>query len=179
MCWSPTREAALRHRGVHSRVDEPAKPRRADPCACKHGETASNGGQLILIDGFRDGFETLTEFRAKVGLSPLVPAAHNFHCTVAELLSAAARDFVVQDTWHTGVYDFLTRIVFPQLAGAENASKPGEFHSRIEPIVRAHAVLEGLSCGRPSSDEALVSKKRDMEQYARVRGSCLPADRSA
>jgi len=58
----------------------------------------------------------------------------------------------------------------PQLAGAENASKPGEFHSRIEPIVRAHAVLEGLSCGRPSSDEASVSKKRDMEQYARVRG---------
>jgi len=127
------------------------------------------GGQLILIDGFRDGFETLNDFRAKVGLPPVVPAAHNFHCTVAELLSAAARDFVLQSTWHTGVYDFLTRVILPQLAGPENASKPGEFHSKIEPIVRAHAVLEGLSC-KPSLDEAPVSKRHDMEQYARVRG---------
>jgi SAM-dependent methyltransferase len=129
------------------------------------------GGQLILVDGFQDGFETLNEIRTKVGLPPVTPAAHNFHCAVSELLSVATREFVVQATWHTGVYDFLTRVVFPQLVGPENATRPGEFHSKIEPIVRAHAVLEGM-CSE-SLPIAPVSKRRDMEQYARVRGFVL------
>jgi hypothetical protein len=96
------------------------------------------GGRLILIEGFRDGFEALSDFRKSIGLPPVVPASHNFHTSLAHLNPVISESFTVEQTWHTGLYDFLTRIVFPQLVGAENATKPGEFHTTIEPIVRAY-----------------------------------------
>jgi ubiquinone/menaquinone biosynthesis C-methylase UbiE len=97
----------------------------------------SPGGRLILIEGFRDGFEELSSFRQSIGLTPVVPAAHNFHSSFAEIIPIINECFIVEQTWHTGLYDFLTRIVFPQLVGAECATKPGEFHAKIEPIARA------------------------------------------
>jgi SAM-dependent methyltransferase len=113
-----------------------------------------SNGRLILIDGFRDGFEVLTSFRQAIGLPPVIPAAHNFHCYVAEIMPTIDEHFLVEQTWNTGLYDFLTRVVFPQLVGAENATKPGDFHSKIEPIVRAY-------------DEPAMAR------FARVRGFLL------
>ena len=112
------------------------------------------GGRLILIEGFRDGFEALTSFRQAIGLAPVVPAAHNFHSYLAEIMPTIDEHFLVEQTWHTGLYDFLTRVVFPQVVGAENATEPGDFHSKIEPIVRAY------------DDPAMV-------QFARVHGFLL------
>jgi len=112
------------------------------------------GGRLILVEGFRDGFDAINGVRAAVGLAPAAPAAHNFYCYLGELLPTLDEHFVLDERWHTGLYDFLTRVVYPQLVGAENATKPGEFHSRIEPIVRAH---EGP----------------DMARFARVHGFAL------
>jgi SAM-dependent methyltransferase len=112
------------------------------------------GGRLILIEGFRDGFETLSSFRQLIGLPQVIPAAHNFHCYLADIIPVIDEHFIVEQTWHTGLYDFLTRIVFPQLVGAENATKPGDFHAKIEPIVR-------------TNDEP------DMARYARVHGFAL------
>ena len=93
------------------------------------------GGRLILIEGLRDGFEALTQFRQSIGLTPIIPASHNFHSSLAEITTALNAHFTVERTWHTGLYDFLTRIVFPQLVGPENATKPGEFHAKVGPIV--------------------------------------------
>ena len=112
------------------------------------------GGRLILIEGFRDGYDTLSRFREKIGLPPVVPATHNFYCYQEELMPALNEFFRLEDRWHTGVYDFLTRIVFPQLVGAENATKPGDFHDAIQPIVLAY---EG----------------REMSSFARVHGFAL------
>jgi len=97
-----------------------------------------SGGRLVLIEGFRDGYDVLSNFRREIGLPPVIPAAHNFYSYLRDLSPTLNELFVVERTWHTGVYDFLTRIVFPQLVGAENATKPGDFHSKIEPIVQAH-----------------------------------------
>lgn len=97
-----------------------------------------SGGRLILIDGFRDGFEVLTEFRQTIGLPPVVPASHNFHSSLAEMLPVLTEHFIIEQTWHTGLYDFLTRIVFPRLVGAENATRPSEFHEKIEPVIHAY-----------------------------------------
>lgn len=112
------------------------------------------GGRLILIEGFRDGFETLTSYRQSIGLTPVIPAPHNFHSRLADFIPMIHEHFIVEQTWHTGLYDFLTRIVFPQLVGAENATKPGDFHAKIEPIVRAN---DGP----------------DMARFARVHGFAL------
>jgi SAM-dependent methyltransferase len=121
---------------------------------CNIAGMLRRGGRLILIEGFRDGFDVLTGFRQSIGLPAVIPASHNFHSSLAEMIPVISEQFLIERTWHTGIYDFLTRIVFPQLVGAENATKPGEFHARIEPIARAY---DGP----------------DMAQFARVHGFAL------
>ncbi len=113
-----------------------------------------SGGRLILVDGFRDGFEILSRFRQSIGLPPVVPAPHNFHSSLVDISPELSVYFTVERTWSTGLYDFLTRIVFPQLVGAESATKPGEFHTKIEAIARAY---DGP----------------DMSKFARVHGFVL------
>lgn len=130
-----------------------------------------HGGRLILIDGFRDGFESLNEIRARIGLPPITPATHNFHTDVSSIVDVITRYFTIEDTWHTGVYDFLTRVVFPQLVGAENATAPGEFHLKIEHIIRTHAMLERRDFER--SPKASIPMRPALEQYGRVRGFAL------
>jgi SAM-dependent methyltransferase len=97
------------------------------------------GGTLILIEGFRDGFEALSALRQGAGMPPLQPAPINFYCSLSELMPEISDRFVIQDTFHTGLFDFLTRIVYPKLVGPENAAGPGDFHSKIEPIIKQHA----------------------------------------
>jgi 2-polyprenyl-3-methyl-5-hydroxy-6-metoxy-1,4-benzoquinol methylase len=121
---------------------------------CNVAQMLRPGGRLILIEGFCDGFDALNSFRKTIGLAPLIPAAHNFYSYLAEILPTINEHFLVEQTWHTGLYDFLTRVVFPQLVGAENATRPGDFHSKIEPIVRANAWP-------------------DMARFARVHGFAL------
>ncbi len=96
------------------------------------------GGRLVLVEGYRDGFEAINAFRKKIGLPSAEPASINFYSYLSELLPPINEHFVIEQTWHSGVFDFLTRIVYPQLVGAENAREPGEFHSKIEAIVRAN-----------------------------------------
>jgi hypothetical protein len=96
------------------------------------------GGRLILIEGFRDGFDAINAMRRAIGLSDARPAAINFYSYLHELMPAIVESFQIERTWHSGLFDFLTRIVYPQLVGAEKATEPGEFHRQIEPIVRAN-----------------------------------------
>jgi ubiquinone/menaquinone biosynthesis C-methylase UbiE len=112
------------------------------------------GGRLILIEGYRDGFDAINSVRQSIGLAAVTPAAHNFYSHLGDLWPTVSEHFIVAQTWHTGVYDFLTRLVYPQLVGVENATKPGDFHAKIEGIARA--------CDGP-----------DMVRFARVRGFTL------
>jgi len=115
------------------------------------------GGRPILIEGLRDGFEALTQFRQSIGLPPVVPASHNFHSSLVEMTTALSAHFIIERTWHTGLYDFLTRIVFPRLVGAENATKPGEFHAKVGPIVSG---FEGPEMARFARVHGFVLTRR-------------------
>ncbi len=112
------------------------------------------GGRLILIEGYRDGFDTINKFRQAIGIAPALPAAINFYSYLGDLLPTISEHFTIEQTWHSGVFDFLTRIVYPQMVGAENAHTPGEFHLKIEPIVRA-------------------GPSRDLARFARLHGFAL------
>jgi SAM-dependent methyltransferase len=112
------------------------------------------GGCLILVEGYRDGFDAINKFREMIGLAPAVPAAINFYSYLGDLLPTITEHFVIERTWHSGPFDFLTRIVYPQMVGAENAHAPGAFHSKIEPIVRA-------------------TDTRDLARFARLHGFAL------
>lgn len=94
------------------------------------------GGKLILVEGFRDGFDALNRLRADCGMPALVPAAINHYAYLAQLRPAIDRWFDCAAEFHTGMFDFLTRIVYPSLVGPDQADGPGEFHCRIVPVVR-------------------------------------------
>lgn len=96
-----------------------------------------SSGKLILIEGYRDGFDHLSKYRNSIGLTSVKPAAHNFYPTLQDVMPEILKHFLIERTWHTGLFDFLTRIVYPALVGAENATTPGDFHNKIEPVVRA------------------------------------------
>ena len=98
------------------------------------------GGRLILIEGFRDGFDAINALRTAVGLIEAKPASINFYSYLGDLLPTVHEYFTVESAWHSGLFDFLTRIVYPQLVGPENATGPGEFHRKIEPLVRANTL---------------------------------------
>jgi ubiquinone/menaquinone biosynthesis C-methylase UbiE len=106
------------------------------------------GGRVILIEGFRDGFEAINKFRKTIGLKAAEPASINFYSYLNELLPEINENFLIQQTWHSGLFDFLTRVVYAQLVGADVATEPGEFHSKIEPIVRAYNGVDMASFAR-------------------------------
>jgi ubiquinone/menaquinone biosynthesis C-methylase UbiE len=116
------------------------------------------GGRLILIEGYREGFGALNALRRQCGLPPFDPAPINCYSPFSALSPTINASFEVAGEWHSGLYDVLTRIVYPLLVGAEQASGPSEFHDRVAPLVRVlnpaelapYARLRGLALTRRS-----------------------------
>lgn len=95
------------------------------------------GGRLLLVEGYSDGFDALNDLRRQCALPPLTPAPINFYAPFAALWPTIGELFEPAGEWHSGMYDVLTRIVYPLLVGAEEATGPGEFHERIAPLAHA------------------------------------------
>ena len=112
------------------------------------------GGRLILIEGFRDGFDELNRLRADCGMPALVPAAINYYSYVTQLRPTMDRWFDSVGEFHTGMFDFLTRVIYPRLVGPEQVDGAREFHRNIEPVAR---------CFNPAG----------MQHLARARGFAL------
>lgn len=93
------------------------------------------GGRLILLEGFMDGFDEINGLRQAIGLPRAEPAKINFYSYLSDFLPHVLPNFSVAATFNTGLFDLLTRVVYPALAGPEAASGPGEFHQKIRPIV--------------------------------------------
>jgi SAM-dependent methyltransferase len=100
-------------------------------------EAVREGGLLILAEGFTEGFVELNSLRQQTGLSPVQPAAINFYSSVDDLRVEWERDFVLAETFHLGAYDYLTRVVYPQVAGEENVKHNTNFSERCAELARA------------------------------------------
>jgi SAM-dependent methyltransferase len=96
------------------------------------------GGRLILVEGFTDGFDALNELRRKCDLPDLVPAAINFYSSIAEFMPVIERSFTVAEQFHTGMFDFLTRVVYPRLVGPDQVGSSDDFHRKIDIIARQY-----------------------------------------
>src|SRR5262249_21924946 len=112
------------------------------------------GGKLILIEGYRDGFDALNRLRKSCDTPPLVSAPINYYSYFAELQPTLERWFELADNFHTGMFDFLNRVVYPRVIGPEQIDVSGAFHRRIEIVAR--------NCNL-----------NDMRALARVRGLAL------
>jgi SAM-dependent methyltransferase len=96
------------------------------------------GGQLLLLEGFRDGFDALSVLRSQVGLEPIQPAAINFYSWQDELLHEAERLFSIRETFHLGAYDYLTRVVYPLVVQPETPRHNTVFSERAAQLAAAH-----------------------------------------
>lgn len=94
------------------------------------------GGKLILVEGFCDGFEALNRLRRDCDMPDIVPAKINYYSRLAELWPTIERWFQTASEFHTGMFDFLTRIVYPRLVGPDGVDNGDEFRSKIEIVAR-------------------------------------------
>jgi SAM-dependent methyltransferase len=95
------------------------------------------GGILVLAEGFTEGFVALSDLRIKLGMPPLEPAAINFYSSVEDLRPDWEREFTVEDEFHLGAYDYLTRVVYPAIVGPENARHNTVFSERCSELAHA------------------------------------------
>lgn len=114
-------------------------------------------GLLLLAEGFQDGFDELSALRGNVGLPPLVPAAINHYSFWRELEPVLASSFDVERSWHLGAYDYLTRVLYPLVVGAENAKHNTNFSERCQELARA---FNPDAMARFSRMRGLVLRKR-------------------
>lgn len=96
-----------------------------------------NEGLLILVEGFEDGFKSLSELRGLVALSPVEPAKINFYSSVDDLLPFLDAHFIVEDKFHLGAYDYLTRVMYPLIVGSENVKHNSVFSEKCSQLARA------------------------------------------
>jgi ubiquinone/menaquinone biosynthesis C-methylase UbiE len=115
------------------------------------------GGKLVLVEGYADGFEKLSSLRIEAGLPPLTPASINFYSRVGELTPTILQHFSIEDTFHTGLFDILTRAVFPALVGPDKVSEQSDFHKQIGPVTKAFGSAE-LSAYARLHGFALIKK---------------------
>jgi len=96
-----------------------------------------NGGRFILVEGFSDGFLSLNEVRSRVGLPALEPAKINFYSTVRDAVGHLEQHLVLEKEFHLGAYDYLTRVVYPLMVGAQNAKHNTVFSEKCAALARA------------------------------------------
>src|SRR5260370_16938157 len=84
-------------------------------------------GVLLLAEGFTEGFRELSDLRQKMGLPPLEPAKINHYSSWAELEPAITEHFDIESRWHLGMYDYLTRGLYPFIVGADNSNHNSNF----------------------------------------------------
>lgn len=95
------------------------------------------GGKLILIEGYKGGFDEISKLRQQSGLPPLMPAAINFYSSLTEIKPELGKHFTVGNSFHTGTFDLLTRVVYPLLVGADNVVEAGDFHKNTSPLAQS------------------------------------------
>jgi SAM-dependent methyltransferase len=119
------------------------------------------GGLLILVEGFEEGFTTLSELRKAVALPPIEPAKINFYSPLSDFLPFLESHFIIEDKFHLGAYDYLTRVVYPLVVGAENAKHNSVFSEKCSQLARAYNAdcFEGFS-----RIKGLSLRKRELER---------------
>jgi len=104
-------------------------------------------GRLILVEGFRDGFEELSNLRTRLDLPPVQPAPINYYSKLAELIGEVGSGFQLEAKFHLGNYDFLTRVVYPSVVGPDQVVPNSHFAEKSSRIARElnPDAMEGLS----------------------------------
>jgi SAM-dependent methyltransferase len=95
------------------------------------------GGRLVLAEGFVEGFSALSALRQELGIEPITPAKINYYSKLSDLMPVLEKQFELTDTFHLGAYDYLTRVMYPLVAGPENVRHNTVMSERCVQLARA------------------------------------------
>jgi SAM-dependent methyltransferase len=106
-------------------------------CAIKNLRTfLKPKGSLLLVEGYINGFEELNKLRKKSGIEELSPAKINYYSRLEDMKLFLRQNFNFKDEFNTGCFDFLTRVIYPSLVGASNATNHSDFHCKVLPLLK-------------------------------------------
>ena len=84
----------------------------------------------------KDNVNFLIQEMKKVGIEKLQPASINYYSPLSEMRAYLDQGFATTAEFHTVCFDFLTRVVYPTLVGAKNATGHSDFHQKILGITK-------------------------------------------
>jgi SAM-dependent methyltransferase len=93
-------------------------------------------GRLILVEGFMDGFNELNKLRKLADMPSIQPAPVNYYSSLEDLLPFLNNFFEIEDTFHLGTFDYLTRVVYPMVVGADRVQHNSAFVQKLGDLTK-------------------------------------------
>ena len=87
------------------------------------------GGRLLMLEGVADGRTELSRIRADVGLAPLPNVPHNLDFGMNETMKFLKELFSNVTFESNGIYDLVTRVLYPCLIAPAEPEFNTAFHS--------------------------------------------------
>jgi SAM-dependent methyltransferase len=103
------------------------------------------GGRLLLMEGIQDGREGLNRAREAVGLSTMPAVHHNLDFRLGETTAYLRTLFSSVEFRANGVYDVVTRLLYPLMVRPEEPSYESPYHEAAFALSRHLHGHEGLS----------------------------------
>jgi ubiquinone/menaquinone biosynthesis C-methylase UbiE len=93
------------------------------------------GGRLILTEGMRQGRGRLNKLRNKMGLPSMPRVWHNFDFDEDKLMPFLSRHFIIKDDIRFGIYDVLTRVIYPAVISPKKPEYGTDYHRLAEKLI--------------------------------------------
>ncbi len=103
------------------------------------------GGRLLMMEGVADGRGELNRVREAVGLGTMPKVVHNLDFPRAQTLTFLRGLFTSAEFTANGVYDLITRVLYPLLIKPQEPAYGSPLHEAALPIIAEVAGLEELS----------------------------------
>jgi ubiquinone/menaquinone biosynthesis C-methylase UbiE len=93
------------------------------------------GGQLILTEGMKQGRQRLNKLRNQMGLPSMPRVWHNFDFDEDKLMPFVSKHFIIKNDIRFGIYDVLTRVIYPAVIYPKNPQYGTEYHKLAEKLI--------------------------------------------
>jgi SAM-dependent methyltransferase len=89
----------------------------------------ASGGYFLMMEGIADGRRSINELRIKLGLEKLSDVKYNldFHFKKTNLF--LKREFIIEEFKTFGMYEFITRIIYPLYIYPQEPTYGSPFHN--------------------------------------------------
>jgi len=99
-----------------------------------HNHLAKDG-IFLMLEGSYDGRKNLNELRVKLKLDELTPVQYNLDFKLDQTNSFLSQFFDILDYKTFGLYEFITRIIYPQYISPEQPHYGSKFHEVGEKLL--------------------------------------------